>query len=186
MLAADPFQLLKVGQGAGDLQQAVGGPQRQGQSFAGGFQPGFVGRGQFAMAAQPRKVEKGVGAALTGLLALAGFGHALGCCGGIVTGYALGIERRGFPRHGQVQVDTVEQRTGQLVAIPLHHVRRAAAAPAGLAEISTGARVHGRDQLEARWKAHAIPGTRNHDVSRLEGLPQDFQDLSVELRYFAV
>ncbi len=43
-------------------------------------------------------------------------------------GFSCGIQRRGFPRDGQVQVNPIQQRARQLVAVALHHVRCAGAA----------------------------------------------------------
>ena len=43
--STDVFNLLEVGKGSGHLEQAVGGAQREGQAFAGGFQPLLVGCG---------------------------------------------------------------------------------------------------------------------------------------------
>ena len=42
VFAADAGELLEVGEGARHLEQSVGGPERQGQAFAGIFQPAFV------------------------------------------------------------------------------------------------------------------------------------------------
>ncbi|MNF89111.1 hypothetical protein D3C84_716230 [compost metagenome] len=118
------------------------------------------------------------------MLTLPGLGHLLGDRGGIVPGFALGGQRRGFPGDGQVQVDAVQQRSGEFVAVALHHVRCTAAASAGLAKISTGARIHCRHQLETRREAYSVTGARHHDVPRLQRLSQDLQYPAVEFRQF--
>ena len=136
------------------------------------------------MLTQPRQIEEGVGAALAFVLTFPGFSHLLGDHGGIVSRFAPGVQRRGFPGDGQVQVDAVQQRAGEFVAVALHHVWRTAAAAAGFAKISTGAGIHRRHQLETRRKAYSVAGARNHDVPGLQRLSQDLQYPAVEFRHF--
>jgi len=88
------------------------------------------------MPAQPWQVEKGIGAALSLLLALPGLGDQGRSAGCIVTGFDR-IQRRAFPGYGQMQVDAVQQGPGQFVAIALNHVRCTGATAARFAKIST-------------------------------------------------
>lgn len=120
------------------------------------------------MPAQAGKVEKGIGAALALLLALAGEGDLAGDGGAVGAVVAGGGQRGGFAGDGDVQVDAVEQRAGEFVAVALDQFAAAAAATGGVAEISTGAGVHCRYQLEPRRKAHAVPGACHHDLAGFE------------------
>ena len=61
---------VQVGQGARDLEQAVGGAQGQAETFAGAFQPLLVVVAEAAVLTQLLEVEKGIGAALALLLPL--------------------------------------------------------------------------------------------------------------------
>src|SRR5712675_1939112 len=55
-------------------------------------------------------------------------------------------------RNVYMQVQTIEQRTRNPGAIPLHLISSAATSIVRVAEIATRTRVHRRDQLEARRK----------------------------------
>ncbi|MCY1286997.1 hypothetical protein D9M70_359800 [compost metagenome] len=133
------------------------------------------------MAAQAIEVEEGVGAALALELHPSRAGHF---AGGFDAGRAIEGDRfqgGGLAGYGQVQVDTVEQWAGQFGAVALDLLRAAAAASAGVAEISTGAGVHGRDELETGGKAHLVVGAGDDDLAALQRFAQDLQDLAVEL-----
>lgn len=107
----------------------MGGAQRQGEAFAGGFQPVLVDARQRAVLAQPRQVEEGIGAMLALLLALAGGGDQAGGAGGVVALLPGRGEGGGFAGDGQVQVDAVQQGAGEFVAVALDLLGRAATAP---------------------------------------------------------
>lgn len=94
------------------------------------------------MPAQARQVEKGIGTALAPLLALPGARHLGRGLRGVIPSLRLGVERGAFPGHGQVQVDTIEQRPREFVAIALDLLRGTAAAATGFAQVATGAGVH--------------------------------------------
>lgn len=175
--------LFQVRQRTRHLEQAMGRPQRQREAFAGGFQPGLVGRCQQAMPAQAVEIEEGIGAALATLLQRAGLGHDSGDTGaGFATG--LVIEHGILPGHRQVQVDAVEQGAGEFVAVALDLLGAAAAAAGGVAKIAAGAGVHRRHQLEACREAHPIPGPGDHDLARFQWLAQHFQHAPLELWQF--
>lgn len=182
MLAADSLGLFQIGEGARHLEQAVRGAQRQRQAFAGSLQPGLILDAELAMAAQSGEVEKGIGAALTGELQLPRLGYLGGEHGTALAHLRRSVEGRRLARNGQVQVDAVEQRAGELVAIALDLVRRAAAAPVGITEVATGAGIHRRHQLETRRKTHLVAGPGDDDMPRLQWLTQDLEHLAVEFR----
>ena len=134
------------------------------------------------MAFQTRQIEKGIGAALALLLDFTGLGDPLGGAGAAVAGHWRRIERGRLAGDRQVQIDAVEQRAGEFVAVALDHIGRAGTAAAGLAEITAGTGIHRCDQLEARRKSYAVAGSRNHNVPGFQGLAQDLQNLAIELR----
>ncbi len=181
MRAADLAGALQVGQGTRHLEQAMGCPQRQVEAFAGLLQPQPVGFGQATMLLQARQIEEGIGAALPRELALACLADAGGDLGAALASLAAGQQAGAFARHGEVQVDAVEQRPGQLGAVALDLFRGAAAAAAGVAQVATGTGVHRRHQLEARREAHLVAGPGDHDMAGLQRLAQDLEDLAVEL-----
>lgn len=183
MRPGDGLRALQVRQRAGDLQQPVRRPQRQCQPFAGLLQPGLVNRLQRAMPTQPLEVEEGVGAALPALLQRPCLGHSLANAGaGLATG--LVGQHGTFPGYRQVQVDTVEQWAGQLVAVALNLFAAAPAAAGGVAQVTAGAGVHGRHQLEARREAHPVLGPGHHDLAGLQRFAQHLQHSPFELGQF--
>src|SRR3546814_5084759 len=119
------------------------------------------------MAAQAGEVEEGIGAALTGELQLSRLGYLGGEYGTALARLRRSVEGRRLARHGQVQVDAVEQRAGELVAIALDLVRGAAAAPVGITEVATGAGVHRRHELKARRKTPLVAGPGDDDMPQI-------------------
>src|ERR1700730_11966226 len=57
-----------------------------------------------------------------------------------------------------MQIDAIEQRTGNALTITLHLERAATAFPFQIAKISAWTRVHRRDQHELGGKSHAARG----------------------------
>lgn len=120
----------------------MSGAQAQAQALAGVFQPLAVGVGQAAMLLHAVKVEVRVAAALAFQLLLTCFNHLSGQLGAAWTGLSAGVEAGGFARHRQVQVDTVEKRPGEFVAVALDLLAAATAAPGRVAQVAAGAGVH--------------------------------------------
>jgi len=77
-------------------------------------------------------------------------------------------------RHLDVQVDAVNERAGnaRLVIGRATRIDAAAAGVAGLAGVPAAARIHRRDQHEARRVGHAMVGARNRNLTSLERLAQ--------------
>lgn len=91
------------------------------------------------MFAQAWHIEKRVGTTLTTLLPLAGLGDLGGDAGaGLATG--LVAEGGAFACDGQVQVDAVEQRARELVAVALDLLGAAPAAGCRVAQVAAHAR----------------------------------------------
>ncbi len=120
------------------------------------------------MHAQAGQVEEGVGAALALLLQCAGGGDLGGSVGAVVIIVGGWGQRRSFAGNGQVQVDTVQQRAGEFVAVTLDLLAAAAAAPVRVAQVAAGAGVHRRHQLEARRETDFVTGPGDHDFARFQ------------------
>lgn len=184
VLAADGGGCLEVGQRARNLEDSVRGSQGQPQTFAGALQPLLVFAVQYAMKSQPGQIEECIGAALAILLNAPGARHdGRDRCAAFAR-WRCGVERGGFTGHGQVQVDAVEQGAGELAAVALDLVWRAATATAGIAKVAARAGVHRRYQLETCRKAHPVAGAGDHDMAAFQRFAQDLEYLAVELRQF--
>lgn len=181
VLPADIGLCLQIGQGAGDLQHAVRRAQRQGQAFAGSFQPSLVVRGQPTVGAQAGQVEKRIGHALARHLDVPGRRDPGSGRGRVVSGQCRCVQGGGLAGDGDVQVDAVQQRAGELSPVALDLLRGAPAAAAGVPEKAARAGVHGGDQLEARRKTHGVAGPGDDDMPALQRLAQHLQDLAIEL-----
>ena len=136
------------------------------------------------MHAQARQIKERVGATLAFVLPLPCVGNQNGGGQGVVTGFDCGIQSRGLTGDRQVQIDPIQQRPGEFVAVALNHVRRAGTATTRLAEISTGARIHRGHQLKACGKPHAILRPGNHDMPGFQRFSQNLQHLAIKLRQF--
>lgn len=134
------------------------------------------------MLAQPRHIQKSIGAALTPILTIPCVGNQCRSAGRGFTALYAGIEGCGFSGDGQVQVDTVQQRAGQFVAIALNLLRRTTTPSGRLAKISTGTGIHCGHQLKACWKPHPIPRPGDHDMARLQRLAKYLKHPPIELR----
>ena len=101
------------------------------------------------MLAQTRQVKEGIGATLALLLTLPSLGNQRRRGRRVVAGLPDRIKGSDFPGDRQVQVDTIQQRPREFVAIALNLLRRAAAARAGIAQVagSVPATCMGMDML---------------------------------------
>jgi hypothetical protein len=87
-------------------------------------------------------------------------------------------------RHVDGQIDAVEQRPRQLCLIFLGATGRATARPARLRQVAAAARVHRRDELDARREGHMPVGASDADPPGFERLTQRFERGSTELGQF--
>jgi hypothetical protein len=124
-----------------------------------------------------------VGAALSSVLPLSSLHHP------------LAHQRARFPeactefmfgerRDGHHQIDSIQQGAGQPAAIARDLIGRAAASRRRMAEITAGAGVHRRHQLEARRKSGPPRRARNGDVAGFQRLAQRLEHAAVEFRQF--
>ena len=84
-------------------------------------------------------------------------------------------------RHFDVQIDAIQQRTGDALPIPLHLKWTAAAFAFEIAKIAARTRIHRRDEHELRRKSHAPRRARHGDLPVFERLTHYFQCRSLKL-----
>src|ERR1700757_4242458 len=85
-------------------------------------------------------------------------------------------------RHFDVQIDSIEQRTGDALTVTLHLHGAAAAFAFEIAEVTARAWIHCRYEHELRGKCDTPCRARHCDLSILERLTHHFQCRSFELR----
>ena len=87
----------------------------------------------------------------------------------------------GERRHLELEIDAIEQRTGDPAAVPRDLIGRAAAARARMSEIAARTRIHRGDELE-HGRELRLPGRARHaDLSGLERLAEHFEHVTIEL-----
>ena len=84
-------------------------------------------------------------------------------------------------RHFDLDVDSIEQRTRDAIAISKDSLRRAVTTSGRMTEVSARTGIHRRDELELRRKLHLSGGARDVNASRLERLTQHFEHATIEL-----
>ena len=84
--------------------------------------------------------------------------------------------------HLNVEINPVQQRAGDALAITLHLARAAPAFALQVAEVSTRARIHCRHQHEFARERDAAGSTRNRDASILQRLAHHFQGGPMKFR----
>ena len=105
----------QVCQCARHLEHPVAGPSRQPQALYRLLQPAAIRFGQRAVLLYAGQVQVGIQALLALLLGLSCRCHLRSGGGGVrFAASGLAGQFEGLVAHGQVQVDTVEQRAGQL------------------------------------------------------------------------
>ena len=81
-----------------------------------------------------------------------------------------------------MQIDAIEQRPRDARLVVAGAARRPAAGEDRIVQIAAAARVHRRDQLEARGVGDMVVGARDGNAADLERLAQQFEHAAVELR----
>ena len=179
----------KVGDGAGDLEDAV--VAAGGEALAGHrpFEQGFAGGIERAELADLAGRHCGIGedalAPKAFELSAAGFDNAFADVGGWLGGAVRAAAELGefYGRHVDVDIDAVHQRAGDLADITLDLHRRALAL-AARAEVAARARVHRGDEREICRKGQRRGGPRDGHLFVLHRLPQDLKHAAVKLREF--
>jgi hypothetical protein len=115
---------------------------------------------------------------------IAGKGDAFGDFAAAFRGRRQDQIGRGHGGHLDVQVDAVEERTGDaaLIVGGAAGIGAAPAGEAGLRGASAAARVHRRNQHEARRIGHAVIGARDRNLAGLQRLAQRVEGLRLEFR----
>jgi hypothetical protein len=83
-----------------------------------------------------------------------------------------------------MHIDTIEKRARDTVSVAHNLFSSTAAAIGAIPQITTGAWVHGGDELKAGGVFRLLCGSGNGDAAALHGFPQDFQYPTFELRQF--
>src|SRR5260221_13344075 len=151
--------------------------QRMPQELAA-FAPGG------AMAVDRAAAKEGVRLALARELHLARSRDPAGDVGRAFPGgrrNQFGFARR---RDLELDVDAIGQRARNAPAIARYALGRAAAASAAVAAMSTGAGIHGRQELKASRILHLARGAGNGVALGFDRLPEGLDQLTVELRQF--
>ena len=175
----DPADLLgpgEIGDRAGDAEDAVEAARRKPHRRRGigeELAPRLVGRRDLV---EQLAVGFGIGARPVAVVAL-GLDCARGGDPARDLGAALRRRRQGevgggHARHFDMQVDAVEQRARHARLVIGGAARRPAAGERGVAEMAAAARVHRRDQLDARREGDVGVGAGDADAAGLERLAQ--------------
>ncbi len=140
MLGGDALGGIEIGNGAGDLQNAVVRAGGKTHPAHGHFENSFAGFVESAQLAQLTHWDIGV---VRPALLLHGAGADdplpnLGGAGAVAVAAQLQIRQRG---HFDVQIDTIEQRPADLAQIALDDATGTTAFSGGIAKISAGASV---------------------------------------------
>src|SRR5258708_2292011 len=90
----------------------------------------------------------------------------------------------GYGRYLYVEVDAVEERSGDAIAIAADLIRRAMTFAGVMAEETAGTRIHRRQQLEASGKFRLPGSARNADFPGLQRFTQHFEHIAIEFRQF--
>ena len=99
---------------------------------------------------------------------------------GDFAGHILVLHGRDF----DMDVDAVEKRSGNAVAVALDIERAAPALAFRIAEVAALAGIHGGDEHEIRWKCEGAGSARNGDARVFQRLAQDFEGLPTDLGQF--
>src|SRR5258708_38747203 len=140
-----------ISDGARHLQERGMAGSRQAEVLHGTFQATQAGSVRRAVTLHRRIVQLGVEGPLALCLQLSSPHDASGDLrAGFTATTRLAQALELYARNVYMQVQTIEQRTRNPGAIPLHLISSAVTSIVRVAEIATRTRVHRRDQLEAR------------------------------------
>ena len=186
VLAGDVLRAGQVGNRAGDLQDAVVGAGAEVQIGHGELQQLHRRLIQRAVALQLAAAHAGVAGDLRlvlepRLLPLARRDDPLANLRGRLAGPLAGDLAELHRRHFDVQVNAVEQRTGDAAQVILNLARRAARFAGHFA---VGRRIHGGHQHELGGKGHRARGARDGDAAFFQRLAHGLQDAALELGQF--
>src|SRR5262249_6242779 len=87
-------------------------------------------------------------------------------------------------RHLNMEIDSVQQRSGDALPVTLHLARTAAAIALQIAKVTARTRIHCRYQHELARERNTAGSTRNRDPSVLQRLAHYFQGRAMKFRQF--
>lgn len=185
---ADAFGAREVRDGAGDSQHSRVAARRQPHGLRRLHQQPLARLVRGCEPLERLTIEFGIGAR-AGLFGPRGLDGASGGNACRDLGAALGGRRQGEIDGADrvdldVEIDTVEQRTGNLALIIGGAARGAAARERGIAEMAAAARVHCRHQLHPRGKGDVGIGARDVDLSGFKRLSQGIQHGPLEFQHY--
>ena len=90
--------------------------------------------------------------------------------------------REGYGLYLAMDVDAVEEGTGDLVHVTLNLTWRTHAVVVGVAIVAAGTGVHGGHEHKGGRVGHAVFGTRHGDDAVFQRLAHDLEDATLELR----
>ena len=188
MLGLNFLAAVEVGNGAGDLTDAVIAAGRQAERVKGlphQLRAGLVQLAEFAQLSRLhiRVAEAGRPGKALALAASRRLDPRLDRAGRLrflVAAQIVEIERRDLDDN----VDAVEQRPGDAREIIVDGGRRAGAAPGGVAVPAAAAGVHRADELKLAGKARRARRAGNGHHAVLKRLAHDLQRFLAELRQF--
>jgi len=108
----------------------------------------------------------------------AGADHFGGFAGAAGVEHFVLRETRDF----DVDVDAVQEGTGDALQIFLDHLLAARTGFDGVAEVAAGTGVHGGDHHDAGGVGHGAGDAGNRDVAVFQGLTQHFEDVATKFR----
>ena len=186
MLGLDDIAVRQIGDRAGNTQYAVMRTGGQTQPLECSCE--HAGRifAQRAVLGKLRRRNRGVAhvLALSGILPLTRGKHAGTNVGGVLLLGLTSCGKRGvFDRlHSNLQVDSVEQRTGQTVQILLNGGLGAGTACSTVPAAFAG--IHCSNELKTCRIRHLTGDTRDSNSAVLKRLTQSFEHITAELRKF--
>lgn len=139
MWRIDVGRVREIGDGARHPQDALHGAGGEPKPIDGAFEQFLVRVAQAAQLQRVRLAELGIEPAAAGDLADAGLLHPRAHLRAGLAGHRIRPQFAGWqPRYLHVQIDAIQQRTGNAAAIALDDIGRAAAAPAAIARPAAG------------------------------------------------
>jgi hypothetical protein len=184
----DFFAAGEVGDGAADFEDAAVGTGAQAQFVDGGFEQSFRVVIHRTIALDISGAHLGVGMDGSFLKApeldvarlIDALANRLRGFPGVTAGEILVANRR----HFDLNVDAIEERSGDARAIALDLERRADAFFLRIGKKAARARVHRRDEHDGRGIIDRAEGAGDGDVAVFERLAHHFEHVAPELRQF--
>ena len=184
MPGGDLIASLQVRDAACDAQHPMVAPRGEVQGLGGAAEQAGAHRIERAKLVEQIALKLRVAHLLALPLAFNGLGNACAPVGGVLALCRLlqGAHRQGGHLH--LEVDAVQQRSGEPAAVLADLRRGAAAYPLRITEVAAGAGIHRRDQLKTGRKSGSPRRPGDMDFAGFQRLPQYLQYRTGELGHF--